>query len=31
VIPDTFELEFRELVRAQVDNFTRTVFPSVTV
>ena len=29
VIPDTFELEFRELVRAEVDTFTRTVFPSV--
>jgi len=31
VIPDTFELEFRELVRSEVETFTRTVFPSVTV
>lgn len=31
VIPDTFELEFREVVRAEVETFTRTVFPSVAV
>jgi multidrug efflux pump subunit AcrA (membrane-fusion protein) len=31
VIPDTFELEFRELVRSEVETFTSTVFPSVAV
>jgi hypothetical protein len=31
IIPDSFELEFREIVRAEMETLTREVFPSVEV